>query len=78
MQKQTQMRRSLLIGKTHDHGILRHVAEAFTPARQRTILNSHLDIGVATNMAYLNGANLCLSDRMQFNVIPRTQTIYLL
>jgi len=28
---------------------LRHVAEAFTPARQGTILNSHPVIGIATN-----------------------------
>jgi len=29
--------------------ILRHIAEAFPPARQGTILNSHRDIGMATN-----------------------------
>jgi len=29
--------------------ILRHVAEAFPPARQGTILNSHRVIGIATN-----------------------------
>jgi len=29
--------------------ILRHVAELFPPARQRTILNSHRVIGIATN-----------------------------
>jgi len=29
--------------------ILRHVAEAFPPARQETILNSHRVIGIATN-----------------------------
>jgi len=29
--------------------ILRHVAEAFPPARQGTILNTHRVIGIATN-----------------------------
>jgi len=29
--------------------ILRHVAEAFPPAKQRTILNKHRVIGIATN-----------------------------
>jgi len=29
--------------------ILRHVAEAFLPARQGTILNSHRVIGIATH-----------------------------
>jgi len=29
--------------------ILRHVPEAFPPARQGTILNSHRVIGIATN-----------------------------
>jgi len=29
--------------------ILRHVAEAFNPARQGTMLNSHRVIGIATN-----------------------------
>jgi len=29
--------------------ILRHVAEAFAPARQGTILNSHQVIDIATN-----------------------------
>jgi len=38
-------------------GILRHVAEAFPPARQGTILNSHRVISVATNTSMvLNGA----------------------
>jgi len=47
---QTQRRRSLHIGKTHDqYRILRHIAEAFSPARQGTILNSHQVIGIATN-----------------------------
>jgi len=31
------------------NSILRHVAEAFPPARQGTILNSHRVIGIATN-----------------------------
>jgi len=29
--------------------ILRHIAEAFPPVRQGTILNSHRVIGIATN-----------------------------
>jgi len=29
--------------------ILRHLAEAFPPARQGTIVNSHRVIGIATN-----------------------------
>jgi len=33
----------------HMTSILRHVAEAFPPARQGTILNSHRVIGIATN-----------------------------
>jgi len=31
--------------------ILRHVAEAFRPARQGTNLNSHRVIGIATNIS---------------------------
>jgi len=49
---QTQRRRSLHIGKTHDQ-ILRHVAEAFRPARQGTILNSHRVIGIAVKLPIL-------------------------
>jgi len=48
MQKQTQRRRSLHIGKTHDQR-LRHVAAAFPPASQGKIQNSHQVIGIATN-----------------------------
>jgi len=33
--------------------ILRHVAEAFPPARHGTILNSHLVISIATNTSML-------------------------
>jgi len=33
--------------------ILRHVAEAFPPARQGTILNSHRVIGIATNTSIM-------------------------
>jgi len=37
--------------------ILRHVAEAFPPAMQATILNSHQVIDIATNTSMvLNGA----------------------
>jgi len=32
-------------------GILRHVAEAYPPARQGIILNSHRVIGIATNIS---------------------------
>jgi len=45
---QTQRRKSLHIGKTHDQH-LEAFAEAFSPARQGTILNSHRVIGIATN-----------------------------
>jgi len=45
---QTQRRRSLYIGKSHDR-ILRHAAEAFPPTRQGTILNFHRVISMATN-----------------------------
>jgi len=37
----------------HMTSILRHVAEAFLFARQRTILNSHQVIGIATNTSML-------------------------
>jgi len=39
----------LQIGKLHIANNLRHVAEAFSPARQGSILNSHRVIGIATN-----------------------------
>ena len=44
--KQTQRRRSLHIGRTHDQHF---IAEAFPPARQGTILNNNRVIGIATN-----------------------------
>jgi len=46
------------------NSILRHVAEAFPPARQGTILNSHRVIRIATitsmvlNCAFVNGCSL--------------------
>jgi len=45
---QTHRRRLLHSDKMHDQH-LGHVAEAFPPARQVTILNSHRVIGIATN-----------------------------
>jgi len=33
--------------------MLRHVAEAFPPVRQGTILNSHRVIGIATNITMM-------------------------
>jgi len=55
MQKESQTRRSLHIDKRRA-SFLRHVAEAFPPASQWTILNFHRVIGIATNnsMALLN------------------------
>jgi len=38
--------------------ILRHVAEAFPPARQGTILNSHRVIGIATNTSMVLNCDL--------------------
>jgi len=52
--------------------ILRHVAEAFPPARQAGD-NPKLPSSHRHCYQYLNGAKLRLSDRMQFNVIPRTK-----
>jgi len=46
---QTQRCRSLHILAKRMTSILRHVALAFPPARQGTILNSHRVIGIATN-----------------------------
>jgi len=46
--KQTH-RRSHCTSAKRMTSILRHVAEAFHPARQGTILNSHRVIGIATN-----------------------------
>ena len=41
--------------------ILRHIAEAFPPARQGTILNNHRVISIANNISTF-GAKLHLSD----------------
>jgi len=38
--------------------ILRHVAEAFPPARQGTIINSHRVIGIATNTSMVQNCAL--------------------
>jgi len=38
--------------------ILRHVAEAFTPARQGTILNNHRVIGIAANTSMVLNCTL--------------------
>jgi len=46
--KQTH-RRSHCTSAKRMTSILRHIAEAFPPARQGTILNSHRVIGIATN-----------------------------
>jgi len=40
--------------------ILRHIAEAFPPARQGTILNSHREIGIAINTSKV------LNDALEF------------
>jgi len=37
---------------------MRHVAEAFPPARQGTILNSHRVIGIATNNSMVQNCAL--------------------
>jgi len=42
----------------HMTSIFRHVAEAFTPARQRTILNSYRVIGIATNTSMVLNCTL--------------------
>jgi len=55
--KQTH-RRSHCTSSKRVTSILRHVAEAFPPARQGTILNSHRVIGIATNT--LMGLNCAL------------------
>jgi len=57
--KQTH-RRSPCTSAKRMTSILRHVAEAFPPARQGTILNSHRVIGIATNTSMT--AKLRLSD----------------
>jgi len=41
--------------------ILRHVAEAFSPARQGTILNYHRVIGIATNASMVVNCSLVLA-----------------
>jgi len=65
--------------------VLRHVAEAFPPAREETILNSLvLIIGTNTSMV-LNCAltsdlhkddSRCRTAGCSFNVIPRTHLLY--
>jgi len=50
---QTQRRRFLHISKTHDQHL-----EAFPPARQGTILNSHRVIGIATNTSMVQNCAL--------------------
>jgi len=62
--------------------IMRHVAEAFSPARQGTILNSHRVIGIATNTSMMLNCALVTYIRMtvdvrlpdEFNIVPRTKT----
>jgi len=71
--KQTH-RRSHCTSAKRMTSILKHVAQGFPPARQGTILNSHRVICIATNTQML--LNWCLSDWMQFNVIPRTNMLY--
>jgi len=60
--------------------LLRHVAEAFPPARQATILNAYQVIGIATNTSVVLNCALVTyimmtadvyDFRMQFNVIPQ-------
>ena len=63
MQKQTQWRRSLCTSAGRMTRILSHVAEAFPPARQVTILNNYRVIGIATHTLLVNGANLLLCDQ---------------
>jgi len=48
--------------------ILRHVAEAFPPARQGTILNSHRVIGIATNTSIVLNCALVPYIRMTADV----------
>jgi len=48
--------------------ILRHVAEAFLPARQGTILNSHRVIGIATNTSMV--LNYALVTYIMMTAIP--------
>jgi len=52
----------------HMTSILRHVAGAFSPARQGTIINSHRVIGIAT------GAKLRLSDLQNHYYDSRCRT----
>jgi len=61
--------------------ILRHVAEAFPPARQGTILNSHRVIGIASNTSMvlncalvtyiMMAADVGLPDAVQRQTPPR-------
>jgi len=65
--------------------ILKHVAEAFPPARQGTILNYHRVISIATNTSLvLNSAlvtyitmtaDVGLTDAIRLRSYPRTKTV---
>jgi len=56
--------------------ILRHVAEAFLPARQGTILNSHRVIGIATNTSMVLNSALVTYIMMTAEAdIPSTPTL---
>jgi len=46
--------------------ILRHVAEAFPPARQGTILSFHRVIGIATNTSIFNIRDMVKTGRFLF------------
>jgi len=85
MQKETQRRTGAghCTSAKRMTSIFRYVAEAFPPARQGTILNSHLVIGIATNTSMvlncalvtyimMTTADAGLPDAV--NVLPRTST----
>jgi len=55
--KQTHMRSHCTSAKRMT-SILRHVAEAFPPARKGTIINSHRVIGIATNTSMVQNCAL--------------------
>jgi len=70
--KQTHMRiRSHCTSAKRMTSILRHVAEAFPPARQGTILNSHRVIGVATNTSMVLNCAL-VSHKAVIGKIPHS------
>jgi len=50
------------------NSILRYAAEAFPPARQGTILNSHRVIGIATNTSMVLNCALVTYIMMTANV----------